>query len=262
MFKVIVALVAVVLFSPHAVFSFSNGKSYGKKYGYEREVRRVHFVINNTVNIKGEINLLNFKPIDGTMPKPSERYNRDKHFGPWIDKRNDNTCLDTRGKVLQRDSLSKVNINSCRVVSGEWHDPYTDQYLKKARDIQIDHVVALSNAYRSGAFEWSENKRCLYANYMGNNFHLLAVEGEENEKKLDYDPSQYMPPNHQFTCQYLKTWLKIKDIWGLRLTFKEASAILEFIDQEGCQRADFVIPASEINSQKEYIQNNLNYCKQ
>ena len=168
----------------------------------------------------------------------------------------------TRGKVLKRDSLSRIDVNSsCRVTHGEWHDPYTNRYISNARDIQIDHVVALSNAYKSGAFEWAENKRCLYANYMGNDFHLLSVDGEENEKKLDYDPSVYVPPNHGFTCEYLKTWLKIKNIWGLRMTFKEASAILNYVDKEGCDRKDFLVSKLEVENQRRYIQNNLNYCK-
>lgn len=262
MFKFLVALAIVVLFSPHAVYSYSNLNSSVKFNANDREIRRVHFIINDAVNVRGEINLLSFKPIDGDIPKPAEHYDREKHFGTWINKKNDHSCLDTRGKVLQRDSLSKVKLNSCRVIAGEWHDPYTNTLYRKAKDIQIDHVVALANAYRSGAFEWSDGKRCLYANYMGNDFHLLSVEGEENEKKLDYDPSKYMPPNNEFTCEYLKTWLKIKEIWSLRLTYKEASAILEYIEKEGCKREDFSIPASEIKSQKDYIQNNLNYCKQ
>ncbi len=262
MFKLLVVLTTLVLFSPHAVYSYSSGKSYYKKWDSGKETRRVHFIFNNANTVRGEINLLNFKPMSGEAPKPTERYDREKHFGGWLEQRTDNTCLDTRGKVLRNHSLSKVNINSCRVVSGEWHDPYTNLNYQRARDIQVDHVVALSNAYKTGAHQWAANKRCLYANYLGNDFHLLPVEGEENERKLDYDPSRYIPPNREYTCQYLKTWLKIKNIWDLRLTFKEASAILDYVDQEGCNRADFIIPATEITNQKQYIQKNLNFCKQ
>ncbi len=196
------------------------------------------------------------------MPRPIESYDREKHFGDWISQKSDETCLDTRGKVLKRDSLTKVSIGGgCNVKSGEWIDPYTNRVIKTAREIQIDHLVALSNAYRSGAYEWEPRKRCLYANFLGNKFHLLPVDGEENQKKLDFDPSRYMPPNSEYSCHYLVNWLKIKKIWDLRLTSPEAISIQEHARKLGCAASDFQVSSAEIAAQQAYIQNNLNYCE-
>jgi hypothetical protein len=243
--------------------SYSYYKSSYRTWDSRSEKLKNHFVFANKIDENSKINLLGFKSVNGPVPKPKEKYDREKQFGVWVEQKNDNTCLDTRGKVLKRDSLSRVDVSSsCRVTKGEWHDPYTNSYINNAKDIQIDHVVALSNAYKSGAFEWPANKRCLYANYLGNKFHLLSVEGNQNEKKSDSDPSEYMPPNHEFTCEYLKTWLRIKNIWNLRLTSKEVSAILTYVDKEGCDREKFRVSRFEVEGQRRYIQNNLNYCKQ
>lgn len=222
-----------------------------------------HYTFNDDSGLKERVNLLSFKRVNVAMPKPAEPYDREKHFGDWISQKSDETCLDTRGKVLKRDSLSKVSMGSgCNVRSGEWVDPYTNRILKTAREIQIDHVVALSNAYRTGGYEWPQNKRCLYANFLGNKFHLLPVDGEENQKKLDFDPSKYMPPNAEFTCQYLVNWLKIKKIWNLRMTAREGASILDLAKKQGCAAADFEVSKAEIAAQQAYIQNNLNYCQQ
>ena len=131
-----------------------------------------HYIFDES-NQGDSINLLSFKRLNIAIPKPGEPYDREKHFGAWVSQKNDQTCLDTRGKVLKRDSLSKVGMGGgCNVRTGEWMDPYTNRLIKEAREIQIDHLVALSNAYKTGAYEWDQSKRCLYANFLGNKFHL------------------------------------------------------------------------------------------
>lgn len=208
-----------------------------------------------------QINLLNFEHTNKTFPLPTVPYNRDKHFGGWINFKNDDSCLNTRGLVLKRDSSREVTVNSnCTVTGGDWYDPYTDKNYQSATQVQIDHVVALKNAYMTGAFEWEQNKRCLYANYMGNNFHLLAVDGPENMKKGDKSPREYIPPNEGFTCQYLQTWLKIKYIWQLRLTPKELERIQTVIHDEKCDARDFVVQKSEMDQQRKFINDNINLC--
>lgn len=207
------------------------------------------------------INLMNFTHIGDKLPYPDEAYNRKVHFGTWI-LDPDGSCMNTRGKVLVRDTHKTVsfNANGCTVSKGEWLDPYTAKTFTAASDIQIDHLVPLKNAYMTGAHEWDYQKRCLYANYLGNNFHLLSVYGKENLHKSDKSPSGYMPPNANYKCQYLKEWLEVKVIWSLRVTPKEAEAIKNIYTSENCKTNDFLIANSEIKAQRQFMADHADLC--
>jgi hypothetical protein len=173
-----------------------------------------------------------------------------------------NNCLNTRGIVLKRDSSAAVDVNAnCTVTAGLWHDPYTNRSYNDADEIQIDHVVALKNAYMTGAYQWNKAKRCLYANYLGNKFHLMSVNGPENMKKSDKSPSEYIPPNESYVCEYLRNWLEIKYIWNLRMTPREIKAIETEVEANDCSDDFMTIPASEIASQRNYMEKNKNLCQ-
>lgn len=208
------------------------------------------------------VNLMNFSHIVDTLPFPVEAYNRKIHFGTWIQDP-DGSCMNTRGKVLVRDSKKTVsyNPNGCTVNRGEWLDPYSAKIFTAASDIQIDHLVPLKNAYMTGAHEWSYLKRCLYANFLGNNFHLLAVNGAENLHKSDSTPSGYMPPNANYKCQYLKEWLEVKAIWSLRVTPKEMSAIKSLFVSENCKSNNFLVAYAEIKSQRQFMEDHADLCQ-
>lgn len=208
------------------------------------------------------VNLLVFNHVQSEFPYPQIPYNRKTQFGMWIKDRTDGTCMDTRGKVLVRDSKSTVTYrpNGCTVASGDWDDPYSGKHFVSASDIQIDHFVPLKNAYMTGGFEWDQKRRCLYANYMGNEFHLLSVSGRENLKKSDSSPSQYMPSNHQYACVYLKQWLQVKAIWNLRITPKEASAVQARVLDHSCDKTEFVISSDTLKDQRRYITDHANLC--
>lgn len=208
------------------------------------------------------VNLLVFTHVQSEFPYPGTPYNRKAQFGTWIKDKTDGTCMDTRGKVLVRDSKTTVTYrpNGCTVASGEWDDPYSGKNFVSASDIQIDHFVPLKNAYMTGGFEWSQRKRCLYANYMGNEFHLLSVSGKENLRKSDKSPSQYVPPNRHYVCVYLKQWLQVKAIWNLRITPKEASAIQARVLDNDCDKTDFVITSDTLKDQRRYMSDNADLC--
>lgn len=210
----------------------------------------------------GQIDLLDMRHVQQNFPQPAVPYRRDQHFGGWLRDSQDDSCLNTRGKVLVRDSLEDVTMTAsgCTVATGLWDDPYTARSFKYAQDIQIDHLVALKNAYMSGAHQWDFKKRCLYANYTGNDFHLLSVYGRENLKKSDDAPQKYIPPNRAYVCDYLKQWLFVKLIWSLRMTPPEVDAIQNIADREGCDADDFVIAQAELRQQRRYIQANANLC--
>lgn len=198
----------------------------------------------------------------GNLGLGSEPYNRTKHFGGWIHDRSQADCLNTRARVLVRDSKTDVTFTEkgCTVANGTWDEPYTGNQITNAHDIQIDHFVPLKNAYISGAFAWNFQKRCLYANFLGNNFHLLAVKDSENQRKSDRDPEGYMPPNQAYSCQYLSQWLKVKLIWNLALSASEKGAVQSLIEQNHCQLSDFIYSAAELSQQRAFMINNLNLC--
>lgn len=222
------------------------------KYSY-------YFVFAETAD--ATINLSAFKRVNENFPQPAQDYDRDTQFGEWIKPLKD-SCLNTRGIVLQRDSSVKVGINEkCFVTNGAWYDPYTDKNYNDSADIQIDHVVALKNAYMTGAHSWNNTKRCLYANYLGNDFHLLAVNGPENMKKSDKSPLDYVPPNRKYVCEYLRNWLQIKYIWDLKMTPREVAAIQNEIQENQCSDQDFTISKADIKSQHQYMETHKNLCQ-
>lgn len=217
----------------------------------------------NLQESNGKIDLLNFLEVEKKFPRPRTKYNRNDHFGTWVDDRRDKTCLNTRAKVLERDSRVKVQFGGargCMVTKGEWLDPYTGQAFRDSRDIQIDHMVPLKQAYMTGAFEWTKQRRCLYANYLGNKFHLLPVSGSQNGEKGDKSPSEYIPPRTSYICQYLANWLKIKAIWNLRLTPTEAESIHKEVEDQACLLEDFQMTRAELQGQLNFIENNLDLC--
>lgn len=207
--------------------------------------------------------LLSFTHHNEAYGNVNEPYNRMKHFGTWISKDPNGYCGNTRAEVLRRESTVPVtmNPNGCTVKSGRWDDPYTGRAYTSASDLQIDHFVPLKNAYVSGADKWNDKKRCLYANYMGNEFHLLAVFGRENTRKSDRSPDGYMPPNRAYQCQYLAQWLKVKMIWSLGLTPPEKAAIETFVQDNHCTANDLIYSQGDLQKQRRYIVNNMNLCQ-
>lgn len=195
--------------------------------------------------------------------RPSMRYDRKFHFGRWINDPNDQTCYNTRARVLIRDSETAVSFkdnNRCVVDAGRWADPYAGGTLNSSKEIQIDHMVPLKNAYISGAWEWNFQTRCTYANYMGNTFHLVSASGHENMSKGDDTPEKYMPPNTNYRCEYLANWLKIKLIWNLRMGRAEVEAIRQAMKDSGCDGRKFKMSSIELKQQRKLIYENRYSC--
>lgn len=207
--------------------------------------------------------LLQFSHHNETYGDVNEPYNRKKHFGTWVNDKRDDTCYNTRAKVLIRDSSTEVTFNSsgCTVSTGTWDEPYAGHHITRASDIQIDHFVPLKNAYVSGAYKWDYPKRCLYANFLGNDFHLISADGPQNEKKSDSSPEFYMPPNKAYACQYLQQWLKVKMIWELGLTPPEKDAVVKLIEENRCDLKSFVYSAQDLKSQRRFMADNMDLCQ-
>jgi hypothetical protein len=181
------------------------------------------------------------------------KYDRRNQFGTWIKPSPETDCYNTRAKILIRDSIDPVGFaakNPCRVETGHWFDVYTGQDFTQARDIQIDHVVPLKNAYLSGAWRWDDKERCHYANFIAYDSHLLAVSGTENMRKRDRTPAQYMPPDPKFACAYLQRWLNIKAVWDLTLDEDEADTIQALMESNHCAKRFQTVTAASLKRLK------------
>lgn len=146
----------------------------------------------------------------------------------WIDA--DKDCQNTRQEVLIVESLEEVTLDKkgCEVVKGKWYDPYTDKYFTNPGDLDIDHFVPLGEVDKSGGHEWSKSKKMEYANDLDDPEVLIAVDKSANRSKSDKDPSDWLPPNKKYQCEYIKTWQKVKKQWKLSMDSKEKA----FIDAE------------------------------
>lgn len=141
-----------------------------------------------------------------------KEYNRED-WGNWIDE--DKDGLNTRNEVLAEESLIKPVISNNKVVYGKWFDRYTGKYFTNPSDLDIDHLVPLKNAHISGASNWSKRKKNRYYNYLKYDNHLIAVSKSANRNKSDKSPVEWLPPNEEYQCEYVREWYKIKTDWGL-----------------------------------------------
>lgn len=151
-------------------------------------------------------------------------YDRDL-FGGWIDA--DGDGCNTREEVLIRDSrgFAQVDPFGCTVVAGDWVSSYDGLAWSDPSDVDIDHVVALKEAWDSGANAWSDRRRRAFANDLSDVRSLRAVTDSVNRSKGDRDPSQWMPPQRSQWCGYLADWVAIKARWGLSMDESEAGRI-------------------------------------
>ena len=163
------------------------------------------------------------------VPRDLPPYDRGE-WRHWIDE--DRDCQDTRQEVLIEESASPVAYtdDQCRVASGQWNSPYTGEQFTNPSDLDIDHMVPLGNAHRSGGWAWSEGRKRLYANDLSYAGHLIAVQNSANRAKGADGPEEWRPPDNTYWCQYATDWITIKNTWKLTATSSEASALSEMLN--------------------------------
>ena len=178
------------------------------------------------------IDLVGTLLVKGRAPKTG--YTRDQFGTAWKDV--DRNGCDTRNDILNRDLKSivyKVSSKDCVVSSGVLIDPYSGDTIDFLRgvatsaDVQIDHVVALSNAWQTGAFKFTLEKRTAFAN---DPLNLLAVKGSLNSQKGDGDAATWLPPRKSYRCAYVSRQVAVKAKYGLWLTAPEKAAILKILN--------------------------------
>ncbi|HEU0192716.1 MAG TPA: HNH endonuclease family protein, partial [Gaiellales bacterium] len=141
-----------------------------------------------------------------------------------------------RNDILNRDLVRKTweDASGCEVRTGILHDPYTGRTIHFRRGIetslavQIDHMVALANAWQTGARRWSPTRREAFAN---DPRELIAVYGPANEAKGDDDASGWLPPRRAFDCQYVADQVMVKHLYGLWVTPSERHAMAGVLDR-------------------------------
>jgi hypothetical protein len=168
------------------------------------------------------IDALKTLAVKGRAPKTD--YTREQFGAGW----NITQGCDTRNIILNRD-LTDVQVDaSCNVTKGTLHDPYTGKVIEFVRgattsgDVQIDHVVALSDSWQTGAQLLSKEKRIELAN---DPLELLAVDGPANQQKSDGDAATWLPPNKPFRCQYVARQIAVKQKYTLWVTQAEYDAM-------------------------------------
>lgn len=143
-------------------------------------------------------------PSSSTQITTSPTYDREAHFGSWLD--TDNDCFNTRHEILAELSTGPVRTQGCRVVTGRWIDPYTNQIFTQSRHLDVDHLVPLYWAWQHGAHAWPQETRLAFANDARN---LFAVDAGTNRAKGAKGPLEWLPPNSGFHCQYLVRFERI-----------------------------------------------------
>jgi len=156
---------------------------------------------------------------------PQDGYSRDL-FPHWITQ---SGACDTREVVLKRDGTNVVQSSSCAATSGSWYSPYDGATWTAASDVDIDHMVPLSNAWKSGAAAWTTAQRQAYANDLTNP-QLLAVTDNVNQAKGDKGPEMWKPPLTSYYCTYAKMWVKVKYVYGLTITSAEKTALTSMLN--------------------------------
>lgn len=166
-------------------------------------------------------------PVKGRAPKTG--YSRDRFGAAWADV--DHNGCDTRNDILNRDLTDKTykaGTHDCVVTSGTLADPYTGTIIDFVRGqdtssaVQIDHVVALSDAWQKGAQQLSDDLREQLAN---DPYNLLAVDGPSNQQKSDGDAATWLPANKSFRCAYVARQIGVKHKYSLWVTQSEHDAM-------------------------------------
>ncbi|MFD5145108.1 HNH endonuclease family protein [Streptomyces sp. NPDC058401] len=165
--------------------------------------------------------------VDGLAVKgraPKTGYAREQFGKGWLD--TDGSGCGTREDILKRDLARTTFKGGCKVLTGVLEkDPYTGARITHERGrtgVDIDHIVALSDAWQKGAGGWDKGKRVAFAN---DPLNLLAVDAAANRKKGDGDAATWLPPDRGYRCHYVAAQISVKRKYGLWVTVGERDAM-------------------------------------
>jgi hypothetical protein len=193
----------------------------------ERFERRLPYQLGSS-STETTVHTVNLELLEVAGPDPSAPdYNRKdwKHWSVF-------QCRSTRDRVLIEEALGQVTFKSqknCKVKDSIWYDPFTGATVNKASQLDVDHMVPLANAHRSGGWAWDSEKKEAYANDMSTEEHLISVSSSANRQKSDKGPDAWRPKNLGYHCQYAEDWISVKKTWDLTITSLEKTALQEML---------------------------------
>lgn len=190
----------------------------------------------NTTDLRVESPSDTLAAIDVLRAIPIERENprgyRRSLFNHWLD--TDGDGCDAREQVLKRDAIGFAQVDPfrCFVVEADWVSPYDGRRTSDRTEVDIDHVVALKEAWDSGAWQWDEARRTAFANDTSDARTLVAVSSSSNRSKSDKDPSNWLPPLRAYRCTYVSNWIAVKARWSLSMDQSEWRRLDNLLNSE------------------------------
>ena len=156
-------------------------------------------------------------------------YDRDL-FAVWIDA--DGDGCDTRDEVLLAENLAATDSASagCIPIPGLWRSAYDGTDVTDPTQLDVDHLVSLKEAWDSGAWSWTPERRIAYANDLTDGRTLVAVSATSNRAKGDRDPSNWNPDNDEAVCQFIGDWIAVKARWSMSMDQSEHGRLGNLID--------------------------------
>jgi hypothetical protein len=141
-------------------------------------------------------------------------------------------ACNTRETVLKRDGVNVVvDPSTCAATSGSWYSQYDGITEYASSDMDIDHMIPLAEAWRSGAWAWTTSQRQAFANDLTRP-QLIAVTDNSNQSKSDQDPATWLPPRTAYRCTYVRAWVQVKYYYNLTVDSAEKSALTSVLN--GC----------------------------
>ena len=172
----------------------------------------------------------------------STGYNRSL-FKHWIDA--DKDGCSTRAEVLIEEAVVKPKIGpKCKLIGGKWLSSYDGKTITNASQLDVDHLVPLAEAWRSGAWKWTAAQRQAFANDLENSEALIAVTASTNRSKGDKDPSLWMPAKDQ--CVYTQNWISVKIKYLLTADPQEAEKLNSLVSTCGLDGTTEIASVPEV----------------
>jgi hypothetical protein len=164
-------------------------------------------------------------------------YSRDAFGSAWKDV--DRNGCDTRNDILKRDfttSVFKAGTGDCKVIGGTWTDPYSNEsytFNEAPSGAQIDHMVALKNAWQMGADLWNDQMRVEFAN---DPLNLRVTIASLNQQKSDSNAASWLPPYKPGRCDFIATQVAVKAKWELYVTSSEKQVFIDILSKPECAK--------------------------
>lgn len=165
------------------------------------------------------------------VPDEVPDYRRDE-FGSGWDYDRASGCNVRELVLIEESHEPPVMGERCKPLSGRWVSLYDEVPTTDPSDLEIDHLVPLAEAWRTGAATWTDQRREAFANDLDDPATLIAVTTRSNRSKGDSPPDEWLPPSHPSRCGYVSSWIRVKARWGLAVSPAEKSTLVQVLS--GC----------------------------